>query len=265
MQFLVRKTVCPLAGALGCVAILLLANIDVANAQRPLNRKAMSVNGFAITQKYLTRLRCPEGPPRTVYFRIGGKTFAVRRKNFITGLFARLTLRKQKDGSLRNVAPAGAGCKNSPVHAARIIVVPNAMPSLKSVMIRATPGVKPAVPMVTRYIQHLGKQGSCKTTKFPQLIACYGSRNSGRKKIGLLFLVIKGKNGKVHLSKDKVPDFARCEAQRKKKLVCTIARRISPEVEIKTPFRLKDVSPQFILKVLRQLDQTARQLDVAKS
>jgi len=179
---------------------------------------------------------CPDGDKGLFHFQIGKQIFRVPSNAVISGGLAKAAVHGTSgpmESKFKMTARVTrlAGCQSAPLAFGHIALRPDgSIPN--PVVLSPSQERSAGMPMVAKYIQHLQNIGSCKATKFPDLIACVGSRTENGKNINILFMVVSV-DGAVAQSASTIPVHMRCD-ELGGRLSCMIADDFENDVTAKS-------------------------------
>lgn len=184
-----------------------------ARAQAPVadEREIPTDGNFGIKLSWFDGAACPDRDKTRFYFRIGKQAFVTPVSEVVGGQLRYIKKGAPVPGGGMKVSVSRtSGCKSDPLALVTVALRTGAAKP-EIVQITETPERSEPEPLVTRYIKHLSQTGACKATRFPNVIACGGSRTAGGKKIDIAFFVVTDGDNKISLAASGIPIHARCE------------------------------------------------------
>jgi hypothetical protein len=226
-----------------------------ARAQAPVaNEREIPTDGnFAIKLNWFDGAACPDRDKTRFYFRIGKQAFVTPVSDLIGG-----QLRYIKSGTpvpgggMKASVSRTSGCKSDPLLLVTAALRTGATkPDI--VQITETPEQSESEALVTRYIKHLSQTGACKATRFPDVVACGGSRTAGGKKVDIAFFVVTDGDNKISLATTGIPIHARCEGDAQT-LACFVSDDTGNGATVKSLIDLKGMTG--VAEEIRRFRQT---------
>ena len=106
----------------------------------------------------------------------------------------------------------------------------------------------------------MNEGGQCQTTKYPQLIACTGSKTVAGEKIAVIFMIPITESKSWYTDKSELPIHARCEFDSKGNSICAVDEFFTNGLKASAPIPFEKMSKEEIFNVRTSILEKAQKL-----
>lgn len=221
-----------------------------------------SDTGFNVGIEWFDERNCKGRKGNAFYFKVGNQELSIPKEKMAVGMLRESRILKgDPKGNITAIIPRDSGCDSKPLPFAQVTVQPNKQDLPRWVIFSETQDNS----RVAKYIQHLNKIGACKTTQFPKLIGCSGSKTSPiGEKVAITFFVVMISDTKpspVPLSG--IPIHARCE-EFQGQVSCMVSEELDNKVTVKAGIETKDLDASAIVALREKIIAFANSIAVTR-